>query len=91
MGKTAANDRIRLRASFYNNLSISLLITGLLVPFLTFALRNGGILNWLHHIMDGTAPMNRDVAREMVVVAVTFVFALYFRRLADRTISRIED
>jgi len=33
MGKTADNERIRLRATFYNNLSVGCLVAGALVPY----------------------------------------------------------
>jgi hypothetical protein len=35
MGKAAENERIKLGATFYNNLAVGLTITGLIVPYLT--------------------------------------------------------
>jgi hypothetical protein len=35
MGKAAENERIKLGATFYNNLAVGLTITGLFVPYLT--------------------------------------------------------
>jgi hypothetical protein len=36
MGKAAENERIKLRATFLNNIAVGLAITGILVPYLTF-------------------------------------------------------
>jgi hypothetical protein len=52
MGKAADNERIKLRATFYNNISVGCFLTGFLVPYLTF-IREGNearviIANFLH-------------------------------------------
>jgi hypothetical protein len=36
MGKAANNERIKLRAAFYNNLATGFVITGYAVPYFTF-------------------------------------------------------
>jgi hypothetical protein len=36
MGKAAENERTKLRATFYNNLSVGLVLAGVLIPYLGF-------------------------------------------------------
>jgi len=35
MGKAADNERIKLRATWYNNVSVGLFVAGVFVPYLT--------------------------------------------------------
>ena len=37
MGRTATNERIKLRATYYNNVAVGATITGSIVPFLAYA------------------------------------------------------
>jgi hypothetical protein len=40
MGKAADHERIKLRATYLNNISVGLMIAGVLVPYLAVLLRN---------------------------------------------------
>ena len=39
MGKAANNERIKLKAMYFNNISVGLLVAGALIPYLAIAQR----------------------------------------------------
>src|SRR5467141_60196 len=39
MGKAAENEKHKMKANFYNNIAASLIITGLVVPYLAFVFK----------------------------------------------------
>ena len=47
MDKTAENERIKLKAMYFNNISVSLLIEGCLIPYLAFIQKAGEFVDWL--------------------------------------------
>jgi hypothetical protein len=93
MGQTAKNERIKLRASFFNSIAIGLFLTGCLLPFLAVAQRTGAIVDWVFNY-SSREPVFVDYAT-VVAYFVEFGLALigagYFRRRADRMVDQIQD
>ena len=93
MGKAADNERLKLRATFYNNTAVGFALTGFAVPFITF----------FYH-----GDKARPLAAKMLTFALTiddylsmgdaffgalfaFLFAGYFRSLCNTTIRKLAD
>lgn len=47
MGKAADNERHKLRATFYNNLSVGLFLGGVFIPYLALTQRADELVFWL--------------------------------------------
>jgi hypothetical protein len=97
MGKAAENERIKLRAAFYNNVSVGLVVTGFFVPLLTVYQKMPEILPFIHDWQDGRL-QHADVAEKIhyAVYAVgAFVLAMssavLCRLTAKREIRKIQD
>jgi uncharacterized membrane protein len=92
MGKTAENERIKLRATFYNNVGVGLTLVGVLVPTL-------GVLpviaKFFADITSGHSVWSLEGAEKVLTSAVVFVatmrIAVLLRRAADKEISKIEE
>lgn len=78
MGKTADNERIKLRATYYNNISVGVAVAGVLVPCLV-----------LYNQQIDVSSQQGLVAFTTILVAL--VGALLLRRAADHEIRQIED
>ena len=95
MGKAAKNEGYKLQATFFNNLSIGLLLGGVLIPYLALVQKGIELLQWLDPMITGVRPVtNEDVVR-IVFIVLPLVLALtaayYFRGLAQKSISKVED
>lgn len=81
MGRTARNEALKLRATYFNNIAVGAFTTGLIVPFLTLA----------HSTADG-APLNlREILTIIFVILLGGFVSLLARYQASRTISKLED
>jgi hypothetical protein len=79
MGKTAENERIKLKATFYNNLAIGCLLSGVVAPYVLL----------MYAPLDVFASMiTRYVLGGMIGCAIC---GLLLRLAADVVIRRIED
>jgi len=92
MGKAAKNERIKLRATFFNNVSVGLILAGCLIPYLALVQRLGEITDWMIH--HGPVELTfLDWAR-IVTTVVAFFLALsgarHFRRAANKEIEKIQ-
>jgi len=94
MGKSAANERLKLRATFYNNIAVGLVITGIAAPYFATASRNNE-RNWPPDIgaWERITAIFSEPSTQLAVgiMAVSFAAALQFRRAAERAIVKIED
>lgn len=79
MGKAADNERIKLKATFYNNLAVATFVGGGVLPILTLA----------------TTDYTNLVTFKAVASLMTFFAAAYFGRwlrgLADEANQQIQD
>ena len=86
MGKAAKNERIKLRATFYNNLAVGAAITGLLVPYLAIYPKFFTAESWT------TVPFTDIIAPEPALsIGVAVVVSLFCRSRADTWIATLED
>jgi hypothetical protein len=93
VGQTANNERIKLRAGFFNSIAIGLFLTGCLLPFLAAAQRTGVIVDWVFN-HSSREPVFVDYATIIAYLAefaLALVGAGYFRRQADRMVDKIQD
>ena len=92
MGKAADNERIKLTATYYNGMSVSVTVVAILLPTLAFLPTLGATLL---DVAQGHASATPDDIAKVVVDAVAFLAALYcaamLRRAADREIQKIRD
>jgi uncharacterized membrane protein YidH (DUF202 family) len=93
MGKTADNERIKLRATWYNNLSIALTFTGVLIRvFSLYKVQNFLLLDdWT----SGRSHPTVVQVLQLVLTLVAFCLALYsaahLHNSADKEIAKIQD
>jgi hypothetical protein len=90
MSKLAANERLKLRATFYNNLGTGLILGGLLIPYLNIVQRAGSIVERL----TSGAPLTFAETANAIATLLAIILALTggkrMRRLADETIARLQ-
>jgi hypothetical protein len=91
MGKTAENERLKLRATFYNNVAAGLLIGGLLIPFLAVAIKAEDITERLVNWNLITASDLRVVIAYAFAMSLALSGAKSLRRHADSIIAGIKD
>jgi hypothetical protein len=80
MGKTARNEQIKLKATFYNNLAITVLASGAFIPYLAF---------WPKHPFDNMDV--RDIGSTLVAIGVAFGAGCILRYKANEAIAQLED
>jgi hypothetical protein len=91
MGKVANNERLRMRAMFFNTLAVACIITGLFVPYFVM------LTAWGRMIVFFEALVTADWARlqggmvELLATAVALVLGFLFRRKADRIVQSMQD
>jgi hypothetical protein len=91
MGKAAENERIKLRATFYNNLAIGLILAGFFLPLLSIYSMESfqPFVDW----SKGGPPPMRQVGHFLVAcigTGVAVVFARMNHNAAKRIISTVE-
>jgi hypothetical protein len=95
MGKAADNERIKLRASFRNNLAVAFAVTGLVVPYFASFSHNDRInaflmklWTWNMHMAD---PDISDTMNIIVASAIALGAAVYLRKWADKEAAKIKE
>jgi hypothetical protein len=91
MGKVARIERLKLRATFYNNLAIGFVITGYAVPYFAFLrglLDNSAFTTWGGFISVLTS---KEPWLLTLLGSWVFILAWVLRRFANRTIEEIEN
>jgi len=90
MDKTAEIERIKLKAMYFNNISVGLVIAGCLVPFLAFIQGGGEFVDWLLSSRKFTfSEVIKDIMA-LLAMLLAFYGARYFQRAADKEISKIK-
>lgn len=88
------NERIKLRATFFNNLAVGLLVAGALVPYLVFIQGAGEFVEWIIGWSRGTSQFAFLEATKVITTVVgmlmAFYGARYFRQAANKEISKIK-
>ena len=90
MGKAAENERIKLKATFCNNLSVGLCPAGFLIPYLQFIGQLGDFIDWSREATIGRAQIAKVIAN-VFAMGLAFYGAYFFQRELDRTIKGLKD
>jgi hypothetical protein len=92
MGKTAENERIKLTATFYNNLSVALFFGGVLIPtFGALPVIGRLLVNLTFWRVEWTSAGVVQVLISGVVFVGTMWIAVLMRQAADQEIRKIAD
>ncbi|HEV3111766.1 MAG TPA: hypothetical protein VGY99_14870 [Candidatus Binataceae bacterium] len=93
MGKTADNERIKLRATYYNNIAVGLVLAGCLIPYLALVRGIGEIFDWMRH--HTVAEITFVGWASIITTVLAFFLALHgakrFRRAANDQIGKLQD
>jgi hypothetical protein len=94
MGKAAENERIKLRATFYNNLAVGLALAGVLIPYLGF-IQSGGSREFVvisDALLAGhIAPLTDGQGFAAFAFVLALASAAIFRYWASTTAAKIQD
>ncbi len=95
MGKAADNERRKLRGTFFNNIAVGLVVTGIAVPyFASFAYTlemNQLVIAVLEgRVSAGSLEFARG-ANLLLAVIFAFGFSFLFRALANAAVRDVED
>jgi hypothetical protein len=91
MGNAAENERLKLKATFYNNLSVGLFLGGLLIPYLSLVQHAGSIIERLTDVHWLTFVENGNAIASILAMVLALQGGKGMRRLADKTIALIQD
>jgi hypothetical protein len=91
MGKAADNERLRLRATFYNTLATACVITGLFVPYFVMLTAWGRILTFFDALMGGDWVRLRGGIVGLFATAVALLLGFLLRRKADDIARSMQD
>jgi hypothetical protein len=93
MGKAAGNERIRLRATWYNNLSVALTFTGVLLPvFSLYKAENFQLLDdWVSRRTLPTSVQSAQLVLSAAAVCVALWAAAKLHDHALKEIAKLED
>jgi hypothetical protein len=93
MGKAAENEGIKLRAIWFNNLSVGLLLGGVFLPaFSLFKAENFSLFHdWREGRFHPTVLQWEQLSITLMIIGWTFVLGAAFRREAKKEIAKIQD
>jgi len=95
MGKAAANERIKLHATYLNNIAVGVILTGFIVPYVAFFLKIPEGAQFFMDWQQGKArPTYAETARVVLLFILIFVamnISFYLHRRAKGLLSKIQD
>ena len=95
MGKAAENERIKLRATWFNNISVGLFVAGFIVPYLALIQKAPEIEQFVRDWLGGSLHLTYLDKYKIFCAVSAFVVALlgasFFRNRADQEIQKIQD
>jgi hypothetical protein len=80
MGKAAENERLKLRATFFNNIAVGAVVGGALLPYLA-----------LHQTVAGMTTPTQLFFRFVLPIILAFAVAIASRLRADSLARQIKD
>jgi hypothetical protein len=93
MGKATDNEQLKLRATWYNNVSVGLFVTGVAIPSLLLPQKFSEIAVLFGHWRAGTT-QEWDVS-ELLSIFVPFVvamfFSFYFRFRSHHEVTKLDE
>jgi hypothetical protein len=89
MGKAAENERIKLKATYFNNLAVGLALAGVFVPYLAFAQTWQPIHGFPAILYDWVG--DEQVHTKILAVLIALSFSRWFRYKANKEIQKIQD
>lgn len=92
MGKAADNERLRLRAIFFTNLSVACFVAGLFIPYLALLKGWGQSIRFFRALVTGdwTSDAQKD-ALGLLAAVIALSLAYIFRRRADKIAQSTQD
>jgi hypothetical protein len=91
MGKVANNERLRLRAMFFNTLAAACVITGLFVPYFVMLTAWGRIVAFLEALLTGDWTRAQGGIVGLFATAVALLLGFLFRCRADNIARSMQD
>src|SRR5438045_8909465 len=95
MGKAADNEQIKLKATFYNNVAVGLVLAGAIIPYLSLIahLREvGAKLDRLTDDPSWDAFLDmRGTWYQILAFVAAIVLGHAFRMVADREVQKLAD
>jgi len=91
MGKAADNERLRLRAVFFNTLASACIITGLFVPYFVLLTAWGRMVATFESLVTGDWVRLRGLIVGLLATAVALLLGYLCRRTADKIARSIQD
>jgi hypothetical protein len=91
MGKAADNEKIKLRATYLNSLAVGLVIASVLIPYLALIPHANEFGQWLDSLRAGTATVSEAELYKILATIIALLGAKYYRVLANKEISKIQD
>lgn len=91
MGKVADNERLRLRAMFFNTLAAACVITGLFVPYFVMLTAWGRMVAFLEALLTGDWARAQGGVIGLFATAVALLLGFLFRRTADNIARSMQD
>jgi hypothetical protein len=93
MGRAADNERIKLRATYWNNGSIALAVGGVILPYVALAPKALEVGRWAKDWREGKPVPELDILPTIMTIGlmtILFIFAKRLRRRADREIQKVQ-
>jgi hypothetical protein len=91
MGKAADNERLKLRAIFFNNLSVACFVTGLFIPYLALLRGWGQSMHFFEALLAGEWASARSDALGLLAAVLALSLGYIFRRRADKIAQSLQD
>lgn len=91
MGKLSDIEQLKLKAAFFNNLSVGLFLGGLLIPYLVIVQHAGTIIDRVTSGRPLTFPEVGDTVCSLLAMVLAFHGGRRMRRDAVKTIALIQD
>ena len=93
MGKASENEGIKLRAAWFNNISVGLALGGVFIPgFSLFRADNFQLVeDWFAGRFQPTLLQASQFLTTLGVLSLAFVYAGVFREEAKKEIAKIQD
>jgi hypothetical protein len=95
MGKAAFNERLKLAATYWNNVSAGLTLTGLIIPYLALNYWIADLIAWAPDWLNGQAsfsdPAIVAAVSTLVAAVAAYIAASVCRSFADRLLLKLQD